>query len=925
LRAEVSDLSDAPLLPADFRERVDGIRLAADKARAQRDAAAAERDRCLAERRAVIPEDAVLRDADAIEQATQGIGRYANGRTDIDKLERDLRRTDDDILALLATLGEPVPDLHAAGPGEPDEAGLRALAGDQRALIAARDQAQKNRARAELTCRQLRQQRDSLTPVERPAAERALLDRLRQLGPVDRTAATAERAAQAARRSVDEALSRLGLTGWTPEAAVALALPTTPTVESFGRRFEQSDQSVRDQAREHDRLAEAAARIADDLAELEAASPLPTPEAIAAARGHRDYGWRLVRDVFIDHRPNAAAPAAAYGQPLPDAFEAAVAEADLLADRRDAEADRLARHAQLSRDLARARQALATAAAKLDATKLERRGLEADWRKALPVVRPLSPEGEDVLAALTPSAMLDWLRRHNDLLRLVGYWRTAEAAALQAVQVRDEVGGQLGRLLTRLGEAPDACLADMTARGDGALMRREAAAERWTALQKELAQAEEQVLEAQSEEALFVSELAAWTLAWSQAVAHAGLPAEAQPVAVEAMLKIWADVRAKRRERHEAARRLDGLRQHVAGYEGAIAALALRLGADSARPPAEIVAGLQSRLTAARSARDKAADLDRRAEAQRQAEEQAAAQLVAAEAELAALLRLAGAACLDDLPERLRRAAARDEADRRLTAARQALADAAPGAAEEELAAAVAAEAKDDDALDAEVLELSEQLARLSDERRNTAVAASAAARRLEDLRGGASAADAAQDARNALAELRVVTEEWMRLRAAELLLARAIDTFRANAQDPMVRRAGDLFRRVTLGGYQGLAVDYGEGDAPVLVGVDAAGERCPVVMMSDGTRDQLYLALRIASVERYCERAEPMPFLADDLFINWDDHRTEEGIAVLAELGGSTQTLLLTHHLAIVDAARRRIPERDLEVISLERRFPSS
>jgi len=113
--------------------------------------------------------------------------------------------------------------------------------------------------------------------------------------------------------------------------------------------------------------------------------------------------------------------------------------------------------------------------------------------------------------------------------------------------------------------------------------------------------------------------------------------------------------------------------------------------------------------------------------------------------------------------------------------------------------------------------------------------------------------------------------------------------------------------------------VDYDAGDSPTLVGVDAQGERCPVGLMSDGTRDQLYLALRIASIERYGERAEPMPFLADDLFINWDDHRTEEGIAVLAELGGSTQTLLLTHHLAIVEAARRRVPSEQLDIIRLD------
>ncbi|MEZ4546559.1 MAG: hypothetical protein R3B51_02035 [Thermodesulfobacteriota bacterium] len=40
---------------------------------------------------------------------------------------------------------------------------------------------------------------------------------------------------------------------------------------------------------------------------------------------------------------------------------------------------------------------------------------------------------------------------------------------------------------------------------------------------------------------------------------------------------------------------------------------------------------------------------------------------------------------------------------------------------------------------------------------------------------------------------------------------------------------------------------------------------------MSDGTADQLYLALRIAAIEDYLERSNALPFVADDLFINFD------------------------------------------------------
>ncbi len=48
---------------------------------------------------------------------------------------------------------------------------------------------------------------------------------------------------------------------------------------------------------------------------------------------------------------------------------------------------------------------------------------------------------------------------------------------------------------------------------------------------------------------------------------------------------------------------------------------------------------------------------------------------------------------------------------------------------------------------------------------------------------------------------------------------------------------------------------------------------------------DQLYLALRVAAIEDYLDHAEPMPFIADDLFINFDDKRAAAGFRVLSEL----------------------------------------
>ena len=73
---------------------------------------------------------------------------------------------------------------------------------------------------------------------------------------------------------------------------------------------------------------------------------------------------------------------------------------------------------------------------------------------------------------------------------------------------------------------------------------------------------------------------------------------------------------------------------------------------------------------------------------------------------------------------------------------------------------------------------------------------------------------------------------------------------------------------------------------------------------MSKGTREQLFLALRIAAIERYVERSGPVPVLFDDVFIESDDARCAQIFAALGELSQQTQVIVLTHHHHMVAIA---------------------
>ena len=79
---------------------------------------------------------------------------------------------------------------------------------------------------------------------------------------------------------------------------------------------------------------------------------------------------------------------------------------------------------------------------------------------------------------------------------------------------------------------------------------------------------------------------------------------------------------------------------------------------------------------------------------------------------------------------------------------------------------------------------------------------------------------------------------------------------------------------------------------------------------MSEGARDQLYLALRFAAMERYLEEHEPMPLILDDLLITFDNDRTRAILPQLASLARRTQVFLFTHHEHLVELCRETVGE---------------
>ncbi len=90
---------------------------------------------------------------------------------------------------------------------------------------------------------------------------------------------------------------------------------------------------------------------------------------------------------------------------------------------------------------------------------------------------------------------------------------------------------------------------------------------------------------------------------------------------------------------------------------------------------------------------------------------------------------------------------------------------------------------------------------------------------------------------------------------------------------------------------------------------------------MSDGTRDQLYLALRLAAIEHHVETVSPCPVILDDILINADNARASAALRVLRNLASRTQVLFFTHHRHLEELGR----DADAQIIDLNANLPGT
>ena len=901
LRDKLDELGVLPVLPADASERRVRAQRTLDEAapeRARLEREIAKKQERLAE--LVIPANLLGVNPEAIEKLRDRVGKFRAAEEDLPRRREDARLQEAELHRLVAVLypGQPLDTLEALRPSPAllstvrklpqRQVELQATVANQLKLLRGLE-VQRTQAAAALA--------DMPAPREL-GVQRRVLTMARAGGDADRRVREAAAACEKLEAQTALKLSALGLWSGSVEALPGLPVPQEETIDRFQREFAERSARGAELERERTSLAQRLAQCAQKIKAIEGSGSVPSESALESARAYRDDGLRRVLGAWtrgeasslVDPEFNAEAP-------LAQGLQHAVKAADEQADRLRREAERVSMLAALAAEREQLTSELAAVSSQASAVREAEAGAGQAWL-AVWAAAQIQPG--------SPAEMRSWLARQRQLSELVTRLTDARRELTTAREERAALAAALGQALGQ-EPVPGAPLSPLLAACEESVETGSRAADRRLELLGAIKDLERQKAEAEQELAAERERVTAWQVEWRAATARLGFEGELSPDEVVMRLDSLSglfDGLVKLTDQRRRATRIEEDREkfeaHVSEWVKTYAPELLGRAPDVAAE--DLVRRFQTaELQHAENAQIQS-DLSEVSEvlAQLQARtQQAASELeglrVAAQApDLASLTvieeRVREARGFRGELESLEASLLKDEG-----VPLESLLEQARGA--------------DRAALRVRLRELDEELERLDEEHQNLSAqvqALDAGLQRYADT----DAADSAQGLSVQAAEIREQALRYARLKLSSVVLQREVERYRELNQGPVLKRASALFPRLTLGHFRGLRVGVEERQ---IVALRDDGKEVSVDGLSEGTRYQLYLALRIASLERYLERNPPLPLVLDDILIHFDDQRAAAAFGVLGELAERVQILFFTHHARDLTLAAGAIPEERL------------
>jgi uncharacterized protein YhaN len=465
--------------------------------------------------------------------------------------------------------------------------------------------------------------------------------------------------------------------------------------------------------------------------------------------------------------------------------------------------------------------------------------------------------------------------------------RLALVQALEATGVRSDASSSLEVLVDAAQKALEVDDQRRHAR-DAAIRDRQKLQDTLVSVRDELADAQH--------------ELEVWRDQWSTAMASIGLPRDAEIEQVKLRLKNASDLAIALRDASALGRRVEGIQQDAVALQNKTRELAREIGLDRDEESLEKqIQRMDQRYRSAVLEQQERETLRNQIESRHREFEERTRTLEQVEAELKAMIERAGCGEASELVAAAERSRQRHHCEAQIADLELQLVAQSDGVSLEAFLETVLERSADD--LQTQLGRLEQQTAELQGQLLEAAQVKKDCEREVAALDTNGVAAAIASQASGIASEFEEQWREYAVLRLCSIALKHGIDRFRERNQNPILVEASRSFAHMTGGGFTRLKLDS-EDDQQILVGVRDTEESVKVEHMSDGTRDQLYLALRLAAIRDWNSRHEPIPLVLDDILVHFDDERSIATLEQLTTLSDTTQVIFFTHHQHLANLA---------------------
>ena len=161
------------------------------------------------------------------------------------------------------------------------------------------------------------------------------------------------------------------------------------------------------------------------------------------------------------------------------------------------------------------------------------------------------------------------------------------------------------------------------------------------------------------------------------------------------------------------------------------------------------------------------------------------------------------------------------------------------------------------------------------------------------------------------LEELRELGKEWSKYSLALWMLQTARSHHERERQPKVIQTASEFFKNITRSRYTGLRIPAGES---TVIAVTAAGEVKQADQLSRGTREQMYLSLKMGAIQENSQQNAALPVIVDDALVNSDPARAAAAAEGISKLGATNQVLVFTCHPGLVGQFQKACPEAEVQ-----------